>query len=198
MIIKKMAEPWNPRINRKFARIVPGSQEKEYYTPYDALLHEVFRIDEGYFVSPQVYPLRSPESVDFGVEYEIGFENPNADNNAIDTPVMLLEIKKSTHFMRASGRQEADSQARERFTAMRGSLRVPTLIVISALGTKCCVYRYTWATGVVVPSMNYAQDDRYSEDLAPQEWWNIDIATLEGRLELNRVFDEVKAMAQAL
>ncbi|KFH61722.1 hypothetical protein MVEG_12438 [Podila verticillata NRRL 6337] len=192
-----MDEPWNTRINRKFARIVAGSQEKEYYTPYDALLHEVFPINEGYFVSPQVYPLKDRKSVDFGVEYEIGFENPG-DDNAVDTPVMLLEIKKSTHIIDDSTRREADSQVRERFTAMRGSLKVPTLIVISALGTRCCIYRYTWATGVVVPPMIIPQNPRYSEDLAPQEWWNIDIATLDGRLQLNRVFDEVKAMARAL
>jgi hypothetical protein len=193
-----MVEPWNPRINRKFARIMPGSQEKEYYTPYDALLNEVFAINDGYFVSPQVYPLRRPDAIDFGVEYEIAFENPSDDNNAIDTPVMLLEVKKSTHFSKPSGRQEADEQIRERLSAMRGSLRVPILIAISALGTKCCIYRYNWLTNRVDPPMNIPQNASYVEDTAPQEWWDIDIATLDGRLDLNRVFDEVKAMAQAL
>ena len=90
---KKTVEPWNPRINRRFARIVDGSQE--YYTPYDALLHDVFRIDEGYFVSPQVYPL---EKVSEFREYEIGFENANA---------------KSTHIRDSSKRQQADEQEKD-------------------------------------------------------------------------------------
>ncbi|KAF8965168.1 hypothetical protein BGZ46_000643 [Entomortierella lignicola] len=144
---------------------------------------------------PQMYPIEETRlASDFAIEYEVGYQT----SGGVDTPVMLLEIKRATDLYYIGTRISADNQARARFQVMRSNLRVPTLIIISAIGSMCCVYRFDTATGQVEPPRIMPTNPRIIEDLAPTERWDIDISTLAGRVELNNWFDSVKGMCLQL
>ncbi|KAF8946380.1 hypothetical protein BGZ47_000720 [Haplosporangium gracile] len=60
-------KPWHPRITTRFTLINSASSEKTYYGSYNAILSQIFTIDEGFMVHPQAYPLDT-YSVEFLVE----------------------------------------------------------------------------------------------------------------------------------
>ncbi|KAF9346960.1 hypothetical protein BGX26_001510 [Mortierella sp. AD094] len=184
-------EPWNARITQRLARISPLAPEKQYHGVYNALLNNVFQTDQGYMI----YPIETRLSTEFAVEYEIGFQSGGGEE---DTPVMLLEVKRATDLNTISTRISADIQVRTRFEVMKPTLRVPILIIISAIGTRCCVYRFNRATGQVEPPMIQPTDYRITEDLAPADRWNIDIGTQAGRVELDSWLNVVKAICLVL
>ncbi|KAF9360017.1 hypothetical protein BGX26_010768 [Mortierella sp. AD094] len=142
-------------------------------------------------ICPMVHLIETQLSAEFAVEYGIGFPRGGSKE---DTLVMLLEVNRATDLNTISNRVNADIQARTGFKVMKPTLRVPTRIIVSAIGTRCCVYRFGKATGQAEPPMIQPTDHRIIKDLAPADHWNIDISTQAGQVELNTWFIVVKAM----
>ncbi|KAF9344284.1 hypothetical protein BGX26_004577 [Mortierella sp. AD094] len=178
-------EPWDTFIIERPTAIQRASTEREYYGPVCAILSESFRVRDRYMVVPQAYPLISRD--DFVVEFTV-------ERNG--APVFGMEIKSATDYNTIKRRIDVDRQVRERFVSLHASIRLSSLHIVSMVGTRCCVYTYNESQRQVTPAKIEPTDLRIVEDLAPAERWNIDIATLEGRLALNAVFDEVKRMVQ--
>ncbi|KAF9165875.1 hypothetical protein BGX20_000427 [Mortierella sp. AD010] len=188
-------EPWNAKVVQRLTQVFLDTPEKKYYAAYSALLCNVFTAEQGFTTSPQMNPIGdSRSSRDFAIEYEVGYQT----RQGVDTPVMLLEVKRATDLSYIDTRISANNQSRARFHMIRSNLQVPTFIVISAIGTRCCVYRFNKATGQAEPPRILATDDSIVEDLAPGSRWSIDISTQAGRVELNNWFNTVKAMCASL
>jgi hypothetical protein len=181
-------EPWDPRINTRLGLIQRASTEKEYYGPVCSILTESFPLHENYMVYPQAYPLHLRDSIDFMIEYLVELIAGN--------PVFGVEIKRATDYDSVQKRIDADQQMRERFVSLHSSIRLPTMYMVSMIGTRCCVYSYDTLTRQITPPEIMPTDRTRVEDLAPAERWAIDISTLEGRQQLNNVFNLVKQLVQ--
>jgi hypothetical protein len=127
--------------------------------------------------------------MDFTVEYIVQVGK---------TPVMAVEIKRARVYDTIQARADADDQVRERLFSMADTFRVPRFHIVSAIGTRCCVYTYNTDICSITPPRIVPIDLTVVEDLAPAERWNIDLSTLEGRVKLNKYFDDVKIMSSTL
>lgn len=171
-------EPWPIEMTNVLLEVNPQEAlEQEYYGPYNLILNRVFTFEQHYLVSPQTHPNRR-EAVDYLIEFLLVI------NNRI---VGGIEIKRESDLEESYTRQAAHRQVLDRFRSMHDSIRVPVLVIISAIGKFCRVYRYTPATRTSVPAIttHYGKED-----------WNIDLSTLQGRQQLNTVFNEIKTNAQ--
>jgi hypothetical protein len=184
-----MDEPWPLLITNCLLDIPPEGTEKMYYGPYNAILYSAFPPTQRFIVCPQAYPLETRQSMDFTVEYIVQVGK---------TPVMAVEVKRARVYDTIQARADADDQARERLLSMADTFRVPRFHIVSALGTHCCVYTYNTNMRSITPPRIVPTNLTIVEDLAPAQRWNIDLSTLEGRVELNKYFDDVKAMSSTL
>jgi len=168
-------------------------REKLWYTAYNVLLYTTFMIDENYAVGSQTQPINSNKASDYAVEYFV-------NDDATGLPVLLLEIKPERSVNYISKREEADMQARSRFEqVMNENQEVQNLVVISAIGTQCCVYSGSRTLqGISIYPPENHRDPRRVNDTVPLEWWNIDILTPQGRDALDVVFSRVKTIRPRL
>ncbi|KXN69579.1 hypothetical protein CONCODRAFT_30611, partial [Conidiobolus coronatus NRRL 28638] len=167
--------------------------EKEYYGPYNGILTDVFKGRDRFSVLPQVYPLEFRKAIDFMVDHseELPVEYIVRINKI---PVLGLEIKRATDLDKISARNAADEQIRERFVNLRGHINYNKFYMLSAIGTKICIYTYHKITGTVQPPEILQQDRNVVENRAPFERWDIDISTIQGRLRLSELFNDIKRM----
>jgi hypothetical protein len=155
------------------------------YGPFNALLNELFPASEYYQVAPQFE--RIAGSIDFTVIYLITRRK---------VPILFIEVKPYVAYDSDSSRKAADDQMRERildsdFTA--GSIHIPKLYGISALGTRFCVYEYTPASRSLTP-LRIAPHPHPVTDTAPKERWDLDFLEPQGEARLKEVVRHIKEM----
>ncbi|KAF9087111.1 hypothetical protein BGX27_003009 [Mortierella sp. AM989] len=177
-------EPWPAVLGRILDRIPFYGVEELWYPPYCTLLATVFTVVDGYVVAPVTFPKHNTQSMDLAIEYLV--------QNEEGVPVLGMVIKRASDIELVHSRTEADRQVRERFAAISSPL--PRFHIISAIGKRCCVYTFDSTTGTITPQRIVPTNSAIVEDLAPADRWNIDLGRLDGRLALNTVFDDVKAM----
>lgn len=166
-------EPWSPTITNYLLEVDHGALEQEYYGPFNTMLTHVFPFAEHYTVVPQSYP-NPREAVGYLIEFML------LVNNKI---VGGAEIKRESDIDDDNARRAAHQQVLNRFRTMHDLVRVPVLVLISAIGRHCRVYRYTRATRRAVPAL--------TAGLA-RDQWDIDLTTPQGRWRLDEVFIEIK------
>jgi len=180
--------PWPDFIAFQFELVNKfTTDESEYYGPFNALLNELFPASEYYQVAPQFK--RIVGSIDFTVIYLITRRK---------IPVLFIEVKPYVAYDSDSSRKGADDQMRERvldFTA--GSIPIPTLYGISALGTRFCVYEYTPASRSLTP-LRIVPDPQFVTDTAPKERWDLDFLEMRGEARLKEVVRHIKEMVAHL
>ncbi|KAJ3213805.1 hypothetical protein HK099_007178 [Clydaea vesicula] len=161
---------WHPNIVTRFQHIDHNAQEKEYYIPYNALLNTIFKLEDGYFVAPQLY------RIDGG------------------KPIMFLEMKKTRDIHNISKRVDADEQMRERYTLLSKDVDIPILYGISAFGTRIAVYQFHKSSREVLPRELIPTDPSIVTDIAPIDGWKDDIIDEEGYNNFMIMVNEVKRM----
>jgi len=81
------------------------------------------------------------------------------------------------------------------FTA--GSISIPKLYGVSALGTRFCVYEYTPSSRSLTPLRIDPHPD-FVTDTAPKERWNLDFLEPQGEDRLKEVVRHIKEMVARL
>ena len=76
-----------------------------------------------------------------------------------------------------------------------GSLPIPRLYGISAMGTCFSVYEYTKESRVLSPPL-IAPDPNIVNDVAPEERWNYELLEATGEEKFRAIVADVKAMSQ--
>ncbi|KAJ3387179.1 hypothetical protein HDU92_002055 [Lobulomyces angularis] len=170
----------------KFQHIDHNAQEKEYYIPYNALLNTIFKLEDGYFVAPQLYPIDGRKAIYFSIEYFI--------YNTSGKPIMFLEMKKTRDIHNISERVDADEQMRERYTLLSKDVDIPILYGISAFGTRIAVYQFHKSSREVLPRELIPTDPSIVTDIAPIDGWKDDIIDEEGYNNFMIMVNEVKRM----
>jgi hypothetical protein len=163
------------------------TDESEYYGPFNTLLTSLFPPSESYQVAPHFKRIRG--SMDFAVVYIVMKRK---------IPVFFLEVKTYLAFDHDSLRKEADDQMRDKFLDfVSGSLSLPKLYGISALGTRYAVYEYHPHDRTLTPTRILPHPDIVN-DTAPQERWKYDVMAPEGEAKLWQLVGEIKDMTTAL
>jgi hypothetical protein len=145
----------------------------------------VFPHVEHYQAAPQFKGPVTPGSFDSTVIYIVMKRK---------VPVLFIEVKPYIHLKRDGTRGEADNQMRRRFRDLvSGSLPLPKLYGISAMGTCFSVYEYTKETRVLSPSL-IAPDPNIVNDVAPEERWNYELLEAAGEEKFRAMV--IKAMAE--
>jgi len=180
--------PWRDDINLQFELVNKfTTEESDYYGPYNTLLTALFPSTEGYQVAPQYK--RKAGSIDFTIVYIITRRR---------VPIFFVEIKNYLALEKAFDRGEADDQMRGRFLEFSsGSLPIPTLYGLSALGTRLCIYEYTVETRTLTPPRIIPHPDIVT-DIAPKERWDLELFEPQGEARLKQVVDHIKAMVAGL
>ncbi|KAF9168244.1 hypothetical protein DFQ26_000073 [Actinomortierella ambigua] len=173
-------EPWPLEMTNYLLSVEYEALELEYYGPFNVILTHVFPFAEHYVVAPQAHPNRR-DTVDYNQRVKYLILGPN--HKAVGGVV----INRASDIDDA-GRRDAHRQALDSFRTLHDSVRVPVMVLISAIGRHCRVYRYTRASRVAVPAMG---------DSISREQWSIDLSTPQGRQQLNAAFNEIKANTQA-
>ncbi|GJJ72799.1 hypothetical protein EMPS_05157 [Entomortierella parvispora] len=179
-------EPWPARFQQEFARIPDNCDDKDWHPTWCAILSSVFSFDDGYMIAPQTYSEDGDAYGEGNPAYII--------QNEEGVYVLGLEIRKASDMECMEKRQSAERDTRDR---MRDCPSVPQFRMICAIGMHCAVFTKDSATGSITPaSVRYHPG--HDHEYAPQDWWNIDISTAEGRTALGAYFDEAKIMSSAL
>ncbi|KIJ55181.1 hypothetical protein M422DRAFT_199271 [Sphaerobolus stellatus SS14] len=179
--------PWPPHVLEAFEAIPGGvngaTDESLFYGPYNTLLGFLFPPTDHYMVSPQ--PKRPPKgwSIDFATVFVV---------RKAFHPVFFMEIKPPGDYARRSSRAAADAQMRTHFFHLADDVQLPVLHGISALGTRLCIYSYQSNDGALSP-IRIDANPLLMNDVAPAEWWNIDLLSDEGVVKLTEVVNDVKA-----
>lgn len=178
--------PWPEFITSQFELVNKfTTEESDYYGPFNALLNQLFPASEYYQIAPQFK--RVAGSINFTIIYLIARRK---------VPVFFIELK--THVAYDTDSKAADDQTRDRvldFTA--GSIPIPKLYGLSALGTRFCVYEYTVANRSLTPT-RIVPHPELATDTAPKERWNLDILEPQGEARLKEVVGHIKAMVADL
>lgn len=178
--------PWPEFITLQFELVNKfTTEESDYYGPFNSLLNQLFPASEYYQIAPQFK--RVAGSINFTIIYLIARRK---------VPVLFIELK--THVAYDTDSKAADDQMRDRvldFTA--GSIPIPKLYGLSALGTRFCVYEYTVANRSLTPT-RIVPHPSLATDTAPKETWNLDILEPQGEARLKEVVGHIKAMVADL
>lgn len=178
--------PWPEFITLQFELVNKfTTEESDYYGPFNSLLNQLFPASEYYQIAPQFK--RVAGSINFTIIHLIARRK---------VPVLFIELK--THVAYDTDSKAADDQMCDRvldFTA--GSIPIPKLYGLSALGTQFCVYEYTVANRSLTPT-RIVPHPELATDTAPKETWNLDILEPQGEARLKEVVGHIKAMVADL
>ncbi|RPB28992.1 hypothetical protein L211DRAFT_252024 [Terfezia boudieri ATCC MYA-4762] len=112
-------------------------------------------------------------------------------------PVFFVKVKSSGSLRHISSREEADLQMRERFKNIFDDVQIEILYVVSAMGTKLCIYSLNKESRRLLPKI-IPSDPEIVTDTAPIDRWDVDIMTLEGEERLRQVVYHVRTMCTEL
>lgn len=160
------------------------TDESEYYGPFNTLLGEVFPPSQHFQIAPQFKGPITPGSVDFTTIYIVRKRK---------LPVMFIEIKTFINLDDMSTREQADNQMRDHFYRLAGSIKIPILYGISAMGTRFCVYEYNKKTGALSPAA-ILRDPTFLLDVAPAVRWAHDLMEPAGEQVFKDIGDRIKLM----
>ena len=181
---------WNNYLVEQFNRVKPETtNEHDLYGPFGTLLYDLFPPAEGYQVSPQYNLI--PGSIDYAIVYLVIQQR---------FPIFFVEIKTLLALNLASSRAEADDQMRTRFRDISntfGHIPLPTLIGISAMGTRFAVYRHRTRNQSITPRP-ITSHPLYLTNTAPLQRWSYDLMEDAGEAELRAIANEVKEMVLAI
>ncbi|KAF9102727.1 hypothetical protein BGX27_010872 [Mortierella sp. AM989] len=172
-------EPWPIELTNYLLGVEYGALDQEYYAPFNALLNNVFPFAEHFAVAPQTYP-NPREPGDYLIELLL---------LANDNVVGGVQIKRESDIDQEIERRAAHKQVLDRFRTMHHLIHVPAVVMVSAFGRYCRVYRHTLATRTAVPAMTASIE---------RDQWDIDLSRPQGRHQLNAAFNEIKAHARAI
>jgi len=124
---------WPDPVLIQFEAVNPNTTlETEWYVPYNSLLGHIFKVEDGFGVSPQYSLLESREAIDFTTIYIMERKRQ---------PVFILEIKPHPNLIDISRRTGADMQIRQCFEKLRHVIVIPRLHAMSAMGTTFALYK---------------------------------------------------------
>ncbi|KAF9121163.1 hypothetical protein BGW39_010788 [Mortierella sp. 14UC] len=138
MVMAHDGEPWPIAITDYLLRVDPVALEQEYYGPFNTILTHVFPFAEHYAVAPQSRPIYR-EAVDYLIRFML----------MVNKKVVVggVEIRRESDIDDDKRRKDAHKQVVDRFRTMHDSIVVPVIVIVSAIGRRCRVYRYTHRTG---------------------------------------------------
>ncbi|KAF9405515.1 hypothetical protein BGZ76_006548, partial [Entomortierella beljakovae] len=168
-------EPWIPLATEVLLGVPADAVEQAYYGPYNMILNQVFPAQDRYMVAPQTHP-NGREAIDFLIEYLVMMDR---------RVIMVVEVKRENVLQFEHARVEADLQVRDRFRSMRNDIALSETVGISIFGRFCRVYSYNRVTQQI--TTNGGND-------LNQTHWNIDLNTLQGRMQLAAVFEQAKQL----
>ncbi|KAI6039463.1 hypothetical protein EDC04DRAFT_3140889 [Pisolithus marmoratus] len=180
--------PWSEHVILQFEFVNKfTTDDNEYYGPFYVLLAEFFPPTEGYQISP------IPRTQAFPFMYVITIIAARRQ-----VPILFVEIKNYIAHDDAVTREQADEQMRLKFLDfVEGSMPIPKLYGISALGTQICVYEYTAEDHTLTPE-RILPHPPFVTDIAPKERWNLDIMEPEGETRLKEVVSHIREMVSEL
>ena len=151
--------PWPEFIAFQFELINQfTTDESEYYRLFNALLNKLFPAPEYYQVAPQFKCIIG--SINFTVIYLITRQK---------IPVLFIKVKPYVAYDSDSSHKRAYDQMHKRvldFTA--GSISIPILYRISALGMRFCIYEYTPASHSLI-LLHIVPDPQFVTNTVPKE-----------------------------
>ncbi|KAF9403400.1 hypothetical protein BGZ94_004623 [Podila epigama] len=166
-------EPWSQLATDVLLDIDWSMPDEAYYGPYNSILHEVFSPADHYLVVPR--PHRDGrDAVEYTIEYLVTFKRQ---------VVVFIDIKRENILPYEYACSEADLYLRDNFRSMHNSLSLTETVGISIFGRFCRVYWYNRETRQITTNGG--------DDIAAK-WWDIDLHTLPGRLQLAGVFAETR------
>ncbi|TFK61978.1 hypothetical protein BDN72DRAFT_804621 [Pluteus cervinus] len=149
---------------------------------YNSILHYFFPSSERYQVHPHLH--ESTESLAFTVFY---FTNKGR------VPIFFIEVSYPT-LNDNSLRVQADNQMRQRtLNFSDGTLPLPKIVGLSALGTRVATYEYSLEDHRFLPAQN-SPDQEISDDRAPQERWDYDIIEPAGEAMFKGLVEGMKVL----
>jgi len=166
MVPRQMNEMLPEYIKSSFLRINPEADGARYYRPWNSVLNYAFPIKDGYEIAPQ-FPLSSvgKDTIDSPVILTV-FRN--------EASIFFVEVKAPKYLGQIYARTAADDQIRKRFTQLHHS-SPSKLQGVSAFGTSLCFYELDKNTGKITPEPTEEYSRSYVKDLAPKDWWNLDL-----------------------
>ena len=178
--------PWPQEIILFFdlAKLHGDTDQSRFYGPYNALLNYLFPTKDKFMVVPQWKRPEQSKATDFTTIFVVRHD---------EHPVFFLEVKASNYIQRASTRQAADQQMRERYYGLFDDTKIKVLYGLSAIGTKLCFYTWVRETRIVQPKA-IPLDPDFPIDTAPENRWNLDLLTAEGEEKLRQVIAHIKVL----
>ena len=173
----------------KFANDIGETNASKLYEPYYTLLTHLFPPEEGYFVFLRYKPPTKLRSVGNTTHYIVKREKDHST-------VFLLQVRSAEDLDHISHRQEADSKMREKFRHVFGGVFIEMLYGASAMGTKICIYKLHIRSRLLFPFESaIPSSPNLVTNMAPLEWWNIDLLTQDGQCQLGKIVHHIKAMS---
>ncbi|EDQ98923.1 uncharacterized protein LACBIDRAFT_335537 [Laccaria bicolor S238N-H82] len=186
---------WPQLIVNTFEKVDPEADKHSFYGPWNSVLFHCFLLSEGYIICPQ-FPVSHIEpsitdTADFVITFSI-MKN--------EATIFFVEVKAPKYLKDIYARGAADDseQMRKRFDQLFESLPYK-MHGISAFGTNVCFYQLEKdnATGIMrflrpPPAAKYSE--QFLVDVAPKNWWNLNILDQEGYDKFMEFVEEAKAL----
>jgi len=152
--------PWSPSIVRRFPTVPANPRENDFYAPYSKLLCTLFPANTDYTVAPRSYNSHQP--IDF--VFEVLLE---------DKPIFVLGIREPRTIGFPSAREDADSQIRRHLGDLAPSCPIPTLLAVSAFGTRISFYTFDKHTRILPTRVS--ADPEMETDVVPLSLWDCEL-----------------------
>ncbi|KAE9403420.1 hypothetical protein BT96DRAFT_990279 [Gymnopus androsaceus JB14] len=158
--------PWSQKVIRSFQAIPQNPLEKEFYGPYNKLLHTLFPAGSDFMVVPQYMKAPNAGAADFIFMFEVQVERKT---------VFVLEIKPSSTDLVYAGR-----------------CPLPTLYGVCAVGTQLCFYALdTGDQNAYIMPLAIPRHPTRITDTVPASRWSHHVLDT-GEAKLLAVVDEIK------
>ncbi|KIJ94215.1 hypothetical protein K443DRAFT_365682 [Laccaria amethystina LaAM-08-1] len=178
---------WPQYIVTAFEKISPEADEYVFYGPWNSVLNHCFLINEGYVICPHL-PIAqvhagTRDTVDFVVTL-------SAMKN--EATIFFVEVKAPKYLGNTYARAAANEQMRLRFyQSVRSS--PSKMHGISAFGTDVCFYELEKENPIISLPPPAAEYSRVIVvDVAPENWWNLNVLDQEGYDKFTEVVEEAK------
>ncbi|KAG0049151.1 hypothetical protein BGZ83_006009 [Gryganskiella cystojenkinii] len=220
----KTRPPWPKHILQAFSEIPENGYDKDWHPPYSALLATIFPFEQGFMIAPQLCRNDCDAYCEGNLGYIVQVEqtlqqglfrsNTDIDFNTDSKPIPIfgLDIKKAADIDCPQKRWDVIEDIQDLFRQVRFDYRCDRsnttsstssttyfpFRVISAIGTRCCVFTediIARTARITLENIDHGPDSEI--DTNPASRWNIDIATPEGRTALGAYFEQAKTGVSA-